>query len=102
MQGSGNEWRLDSLQLVLLVGMAASVIPTVAYFYFDDSKTLDVTSEGLLSRQLIGQEAEGGTVPPPGACMHRKPGSRGAICASPAALFLTLEAAAVSIVIIAA
>ena len=42
---TGNSWRLDTLQRVMLMGMACAVAPTVVLLLFNDDKVLGAESD---------------------------------------------------------
>ena len=61
VQRVGDNWDLDALGQVLLVGMALSTLSAAALFLFNDDRSLGVISEGLLSGQAAQQATAGGS-----------------------------------------
>jgi len=43
----GNEWNVEDMKLVLVLGVALSVIPHISLFYFNDDKSLGRDSEAI-------------------------------------------------------
>lgn len=44
---TGNKWDVDTLQLVILVGMALAVLPILALLCFDDDRSLGPESDAV-------------------------------------------------------
>jgi len=45
VQVDGNQWKVSTLGKAMLAGMAASLIPIAALFFFNDNRSLGVESE---------------------------------------------------------
>lgn len=63
---TGNSWRLDTLQRVMLMGMACAIAPTLVLLLFDDDKVLGAESDAhqpLLDEHCKGERSIKACVP---------------------------------------
>eukprot|EP00891_Asterochloris_glomerata_P001821 jgi/Astpho2/1821/Aster-00353 len=82
---TGNSWDVTSLERVILIGMAAALVPALVLLQFDDRKALGHESDAV-KQPLLPQGAGDDAAELGGQALLMKPGSRRCACLSTASV----------------